>query len=69
MFGRRRYGLGDSIKHAREEKGLSQRELAEKLGVSDTIVSCWETGRKRPSADNLFRLRDTIGLNLNNVRV
>lgn len=35
------------------------------LGVSSTTIYCWETGRRTPTVDKLFELRDKIGLNLN----
>jgi transcriptional regulator with XRE-family HTH domain len=36
--------LGKRIRQAREKKGLTQAELAEKIGVTSTSVSSWETG-------------------------
>ena len=38
-----------TIKETRLALGLTQRALAEKLGVSVTTVSAWETGRRNPS--------------------
>lgn len=38
------YVTGAIIKRLREEKKLTQAELAEKLCVSDKAVSRWETG-------------------------
>ena len=38
------YITGPAIKRFREEKGLTQAQLAEKIGVSDKAVSKWETG-------------------------
>ncbi len=39
----------------RLELGLSQRDVAEAVGVSDASVSMWETGRRTPSESNLLR--------------
>lgn len=36
--------LAENIRHARLSRGLTQRTLAEALGVSDRAVSRWETG-------------------------
>ena len=36
--------LSEKILHLRSQKGLSQLELAEQLGVSRQSVSKWETG-------------------------
>ncbi len=38
------YVTGSTIKELREKKGLTQRELAERIKVSDKTVSKWETG-------------------------
>ena len=37
--------VGEKIKALRKEKGLTQTELGEKLGVQKNAVSKWETGR------------------------
>ncbi|MCM1107221.1 MAG: helix-turn-helix domain-containing protein [Blautia sp.] len=36
---------GRFIQMIRKEKGMTQQELAEKIGVSNKAVSKWETGR------------------------
>lgn len=36
--------LGENLAQARKKNGLSQEEVAEKLGVSRQTVSKWETG-------------------------
>ena len=38
------YVVGGVIKRLREEKKLTQAQLASRLGVSDKAVSKWETG-------------------------
>lgn len=38
------YITGDTIKKLREKKELTQKQLAEKLTVTDKAVSKWETG-------------------------
>ena len=40
--------LGNSLFHARKKRGLSQEEVAEKLGVSRQTVSKWETDETIP---------------------
>lgn len=40
--------LGNSLFHARKKRGLSQEEVAEKLGVSRQTVSKWETDETVP---------------------
>ena len=39
---------GELLKHLRKEKGLTQEQLAEKLGVSNRSVSRWENGTTLP---------------------
>ena len=40
--------LGNSLFHARKRRGLSQEDVAEKLGVSRQTISKWETGETIP---------------------
>ena len=40
--------IGKKIKQLREQQGLTQSDLAEKLGTSRVAVSKWETGKKVP---------------------
>ena len=41
------------LQELRKQKGLTQEELAEKLFVSRTAVSKWESGRGYPNIDSL----------------
>ena len=50
---RMRYEIGSRIRKDREENNLSQKQLAEKIGVSNSRVSNWEQGLNRPDADIL----------------
>jgi len=53
----------ERIKQLRKEAGLSQRQLANFVGVSTAAVSCWETGiREVPAGNNLVRLAEALGL-------
>lgn len=44
------------LKALRQSHNLSQKEVAEKLGISPSIISGYETGERTPSADNLLSL-------------
>ena len=44
------YTITENIKNKRKEKGLTQRELADLLGISDKTVSRWESGVQVPDA-------------------
>ena len=48
--------LGDKLKQAREEVGLTQAQVAEHLDVSEMTVYRWETGRFEPSFAKLQAL-------------
>jgi len=52
--------LGRRIALLRKERGFAQFELAEKLGVVQSIVSDHERGRLRPHPDMLVRLAQTL---------
>jgi len=48
------------IRTARLKKGLTQRELAKKLGVVRETVSLWESGRNRVNSEKLVRLSEIL---------
>lgn len=48
------------LKATRELRGLSQGELSEKTGLNPTAVSHFETGKRKPSFDNLRTLADAL---------
>lgn len=50
------YKIGDKIKQYREQKRLSQKDFAEKIGVSNSRVSNWENGLNRPDCDLLRKI-------------
>ena len=54
--------LGKKISELRKEKGITQEELADKLGVSPQAVSKWESGKSAPSTTNLLALAELFGL-------
>ena len=48
--------LGRRISALRREQGLSQAELAHRLGISPSAMGMYEQGRREPSADTLVAL-------------
>lgn len=50
--------IGNRIKDLRKEKHLSQSELGKIIGVSQTTVTAWETGRAEPASAYLSKLAD-----------
>ena len=53
---------GDGLKAMRETRGITQQQLAERLGIHMSTVSAWEQGRNRPSRTNVLRLEESLGL-------
>ena len=48
--------LGARIKELRTERGLSQKQLADKIGVAANTVSQYESGQSKTSIDILANL-------------
>ena len=59
--------IGKNIKSLREEKKLSQDQLAEKLFVTRQTVSNYETGRSRPDVEMLTKIADALDVDANTV--
>ena len=58
------YVTGSGIRTLREQKGMTQAKLAEKLGVSDKAVSKWETGKGYPDITLLDGLAALLGVSV-----
>ena len=58
------YVTGKTIKELREKRKLTQKELAEKLQVSDKAVSKWETGRGLPDIGIIDDLAKALGVSI-----
>lgn len=56
--------LGARIRGLREARSLTQVEVADHLGVSQTAVSYWEKGRRVPSVAMLARLAGLLGVTI-----
>ena len=46
----------DRLKTLRKEKKLTQKELAEQIGIKQNSYSDWETGKNEPSLENIIKL-------------
>ena len=55
---------GEKIKAKRKAMGLSQEDLAEKLGVTRQAVSKWETDRAQPTTSNLRELAQVFSVDM-----
>ena len=50
--------MADRIQHLRKSKGISQEELADKVGVSRQAVSKWESKQSTPDIEKVILLSD-----------
>ena len=48
--------VADRIKHLRDEKGLTQTDLAKQLGITRSSVNAWEMGISVPSTQYIVEL-------------
>jgi transcriptional regulator with XRE-family HTH domain len=60
--------LGDRIRELRDERDLSVRELAKKIGVSAPFLSDVELGRRHPSDDVLASIARALGTTFEELR-
>jgi transcriptional regulator with XRE-family HTH domain len=60
-------GIGDKIKNARNAKGLSQKQLAKKLGVAEGFINEVESGRKVVNEKLMDRIGKVLGGDLENM--
>ncbi|MBR4832430.1 MAG: helix-turn-helix domain-containing protein [Butyrivibrio sp.] len=56
--------IGCFLKELRKEKGITQKQLAAKLGVSGRTVSRWETGSNMPDISLLVEIADFYGIDV-----
>lgn len=59
--------IGRFIAERRKIKGLTQRELAERLLVTDRAVSKWETGRAMPDSSIILDLCKILSISVNDL--
>ena len=56
--------ISRTIRNARKQKGLSQKDLAEKMGVKQSLVSRWESSECNYTIDTLVEIADALGLSI-----
>lgn len=52
--------VADKVAERRQEKGLSQRELAELVGTTQSAIARLERGGRPPRIDTLLRIADAL---------
>lgn len=56
--------IGSKIADLRKEQKLTQRDLAERLNVSDKVISRWETGASLPDVEMMKKLSQALGVTI-----
>lgn len=59
--------LGEQLRKIRIQKGMSQGDIAKKLGVHRSYISGIERGIRNPTVKNLERLADALGVDPRNL--
>ena len=58
--------FGEKVRNERNRLGLSQDELAEKIGVTRRVISSYENDSSRPRGTERYnKLADALGVNIN----
>ena len=60
-------GIMNDIKNLRENKGLSQENVANKLNVKQQAVAKWEAGKSYPRTDKLPQLAKIFGCTIDDL--
>ncbi len=60
-------GIGDRVREERTRVGMSQRELARRLGLSASMISQIESGLSKPSVGTLYAIVTELDLSLDSV--
>ena len=57
-------GIGERLRTERTKAGISQRELARRLGLSASLISQLESGLSKPSVGTLYAIVTELDLSL-----
>lgn len=52
----------------REHRGLTQKQLGERIGTSDVTVSRWETGERKPDLNAQAAFAEALGIDVMDLR-
>lgn len=56
-----------NIKYYRKKAGITQKQLAELVGVTSTAVSNWESGQNSINTEILFKVCEVMNVSLNDI--
>ena len=55
--------FGDKLKEERKKKGMSQKELGQKLGVSQAMIAQYEKGDRTPKIETINKIAQALDIN------
>ncbi len=53
------------LKYLRQRQMISSQELSQTIGVADSLITAWESGKKFPNGPNLINWINALGFNIN----
>lgn len=56
--------MGEMIANLRRERGMTQKDLADKMNVTDKAVSKWERNLSCPDVNSIPRLAEVLGVSV-----
>lgn len=59
--------IGDKIKNYRKIINITQKDLAEKSGVSESAIRYYETNKRNPKLETLSKIADALGISINDL--
>jgi transcriptional regulator with XRE-family HTH domain len=59
--------LNENLKRLRLSRHLTQMQLAEKLNVSQSTITSWENGKRRPDLDFIPVIAEFYGVSINDI--
>ena len=57
------YHIADKIRYLRDKAGMTQTDLAERLGISRSAVNAWEMSLSSPSVANIIEMTQIFSVN------
>lgn len=56
--------IGQKIKELRKKQGMSQKDLADKLGITPVLISQYENGKRNPKLETLQKIADALEVDI-----
>ena len=54
--------FNENLKNARERKGMSQKDVAEEIGVAKSTYSLYESGNREPNVQTIKKIADVLSV-------